>query len=451
MDGLKFDDALGSDDYEIDVSSPTNRVSILTPKLTQTGKTNFQTNYNIDVEGFCQTATFTVYSDKVIKYNVNSINLDYDANDHEFKVTNVEPLTAKIQYSKNQTDWQTDTFKFKDAEGPVTVYYKITADDCSDVTGSETVTINKAKATLVADSSKLFKNKGESDPELSATLFGAVDGQTLTKGTDYDITRNSGEVPGTYDVNITVKSSNITKNYNIGTASALFTIIGAPESFKYSVDCYDSVYDGDLHEFKINVEDPISDYTVKYKYGDSGWVDSTFKFSDVGEYTIQFQITATGYYPIEDSQTLKIKKAHASLAADISKCYKNIGETEPELTAILYGAAESESLIKDVDYEILRTPGEDSGVYDVSIELIENSKKTNNYDIEIIPAKFFILGSGDVPPTPVNPTYVNSVAQTGDDLGFAVIMLVVVAIAGLSYVAYRVIRKNSYLRRNYGR
>ena len=43
---------------------------------------------------------------------------------------------------------------------------------------------------------------------------------------------------------------------------------------------------------------------------------------------------------------------------------------------------------------------------------------------------------------PSEPGTVTDPAKTGDDLGFLVIALAVVAVAGLGYVIYRITRKN---------
>lgn len=154
-------------------------------------------------------------------------------------------------------------------------------------------------------------------------------------------------------------------------------------------------------------------------------------------------------------ETVTINKAKATLVANISTCFKNVGDEDPELSATLYGAVGGESLVKDTDYYISRTAGEDAGSYDISLSAVSETDKTKNYQIQVAPSKFFILGSGDVPPVPptpptpptpddpgTNPSFVNSIiAQTGDDNLAIVISLIVVACACGGFITYRKLRK----------
>ena len=63
-----------------------------------------------------------------------------------------------------------------------------------------TLTISKKPVTVWADD--LEKTEGEKDPELTATVTGLLDGDTL----EYTLRREKGEAPGKYTINITAKA-----------------------------------------------------------------------------------------------------------------------------------------------------------------------------------------------------------------------------------------------------
>ena len=75
--------------------------------------------------------------------------------------------------------------------------------------------ITGRKATVKADS--LTKTEGEKDPELTATVTGALDGDTL----DYTLSREPGEAPGKYKI-IVVAGSN--PNYDVTGKDGTLTI-----------------------------------------------------------------------------------------------------------------------------------------------------------------------------------------------------------------------------------
>ena len=225
------------------------------------------------------------------------------------------------------------------------------------------------------------------------------------------------------------------------------------QAFTYTTNAFNINYNGLENEFKVNVNNPPAGMIVEYKTSQEGTYSRTApKFKNADTYTVYFRISAAGYSTVETSQQVKINPAPATLVADYSCIYKNVGEADPALNATLYGAVGGEKLVKDTDYFISRTAGEDAGSYDISLSAVSGTDTTKNYQIQVVPAKFFVLGSGDVPPAPPtpptppspggDPTFINSIiAQTGDVNFTIVIALIVVACACGVFVVYRKLRK----------
>lgn len=89
--------------------------------------------------------------------------------------------------------------------------------------------INPKEAWIIADS--ISKTYGDKDPELTASYFGFIDGDTPVKGIDYFITRNEGEEVGDYEINVELNTeqysnaaSDLLKNYECHTQGSIFTI-----------------------------------------------------------------------------------------------------------------------------------------------------------------------------------------------------------------------------------
>ena len=93
----------------------------------------------------------------------------------------------------------------KDVTQSYSIWYKLPG----------TLTITPAKATVKADS--LTKTEGQDDPELTATVSGVVDGETL----NYTLSRASGDTPGEYAITVTLGEN---PNYDVTVENGTLTI-----------------------------------------------------------------------------------------------------------------------------------------------------------------------------------------------------------------------------------
>ena len=95
------------------------------------------------------------------------------------------------------------------------------------------LTINPKAVTITADD--LAKTYGDADPTLTATVTGAVNGETL----DYSLGRDPGEDAGDYDIVVTPGTN---PNYTVTVVSGTLTI--NPKAVTITVDDQ-TKYDGD--------------------------------------------------------------------------------------------------------------------------------------------------------------------------------------------------------------
>ena len=119
-------------------------------------------NYN----GAVEYKQFTITPATLTVTGVAGYSGTYDGTAHSGRtggiVTTVDGSAATWQYSLTGSgDWQTTQFTFTDA-GTYTVYYKVTAANHSDVTGSFNVNINKASLTVIVGNATI--NYGEDAP-----------------------------------------------------------------------------------------------------------------------------------------------------------------------------------------------------------------------------------------------------------------------------------------------
>ncbi len=124
-----------------------------------------------------------VYYTKSIEAASNNVEVSYDAEAHGITVSVTEPSsgatvmygTTEGTYDKTASPTITNV-----ADSPLTVYYKITADNYVDKTGSATVTVTKASPTVTAPTAKTLAYTGSAQELVNAgstedgTLYYAV-------------------------------------------------------------------------------------------------------------------------------------------------------------------------------------------------------------------------------------------------------------------------------------
>ena len=224
------------------------------------------------------------------------------------------------------------------------------------VTGSQ-LTISKKEAAVTAEAKS--KAYGEADPELTAVVTGAVDGDEI----NYTLTREAGEDVGEYTITVTLGSN---LNYDVTATDSKLTI--GKKAATVTADAKSKTYGEADPELTAVVTgaDKIN-YTLSRAEGE-----------DTGEYPITVTLGENPNYDVSATgSTLTIGKKTATVTADAKS--KTYGEADPELTAAVTGADK-------INYTLSRAAGENAGEYAITVTLGSNP----NYDVTATGSKLII-------------------------------------------------------------
>jgi len=222
-----------------------------------------------------------------------------------------------------------------------------------------TFTIAPAAVTVAADDvSKVY---GETDPELTATVTGVVEGDSLA----YVLTREPGENAGEYPVAVTLGAN---PNYNVVAEGGTFTI--SPKAATVTADSKQKPYDKNPAtdpELTATVSGVLDGDTVTYTLSrESG--------QDAGEYAITAVADANPNYAIETKgASFAITPVLATISADDAT--KTYGDADPGFTAVETGVIDGDAL----SYSFTRAEGEDVGEYAIGILAGQNP----NYEVSV--------------------------------------------------------------------
>ena len=160
-----------------------------------------------------------------ITYTASDVNVAYDGEAHGISVRVTSPSSAKVEYAESANGtWGTTPLTLTGV-GSETVYYRISADGYTTVTGSKKVTIAKREVTLKS-SSATKKYDGSALVSKTVTVSGFVG----TDGVTYEVTGSQTEV-GSSKNTFTYVLNNGTDaaNYEIETVEGTLTVTAAKE------------------------------------------------------------------------------------------------------------------------------------------------------------------------------------------------------------------------------
>ena len=158
-------------------------------------------------------------------------------------------------------------------EGTISSNYVVT------LTGDDlTASITRAPVTITANSTGKEPETDDPDP-LKVTVDGLVSDDEFTNGTDYVVTRVSGEEPGQkYDINVEVLPTSTTNNYEITVKTGTFYILSDTAGFYEAPMAVDRLVYNKGAQTLINAGVPYGG-TFMYKISDTK-PDSTSGFTE---------------------------------------------------------------------------------------------------------------------------------------------------------------------------
>ena len=170
VSSVKLGDTTLTADTDYEVTSGTTGTAKNTYTVTVTGKGNYKDT---------ATATWSIVA-KDINASAENVTVTYDGQPHGIDVNVTDPVSgATIKYGIAEGTYDQDTSPTitNVADSPLTVYYKVTATNYNDKTGTAIVTISKANQTAPEAPTK-------AGATINSITLTAVNGCEYKKGTD---------------------------------------------------------------------------------------------------------------------------------------------------------------------------------------------------------------------------------------------------------------------------
>lgn len=333
-----------------------------------------QGNYEVTYKN----GTFTIYKSTALTVSAPDYSGEYDGRSHGTTAVakagdHPAPTGTKIYYStSNDGPWSEESPEIKDI-GSKTVYVKAENPNFETARNSATLTVTPKEVTVTADDKS--KKYGEKDPELTASVKGTINGDTVK----YQLSRESGEDVGKYDITPSGKEDQ--GNYTVKYAAGKLEITKA-DSLKVTAKGYTGTYDGTSHGASAVAkvgDNPAPDATtIYYKTGDGNWTTEAPSIKNAGEKTFQVKAVNSNYEDAVDEGVLKVEKRKVTLTSDTaSKTFDGTPLTRPVVK-------ESGDRFVPGEVSDIRATGSitKKGVVDNSITFTpEKSYKAGNYDL----------------------------------------------------------------------
>ena len=293
----------------------------------------------------CGTATITAtvkdgtnytYATKTAKYtlSVGTASMDvtatgysgtYDGNAHGITVT--APSGATVKYGTAEGTYSMASSPAYTDAGTYTVYYQVTKDNYTTVTGSQTVVIKKAAGSISYAKASVSKTYG--DAAFTNALTKTGDGTVSYSSSNTavaTVNSSSGKVTlkgdGTTTITATVKDGT---NYTYATKTAKYTLSVGTASMDVTATGYSGTYDGNAHGITISAP---SGATVKYGESEGTYnLTASPTYTDAGTYTVYYEVSMDNYTPVTGTQIVTINKANAKVQYVVKEFSAKVGES----------------------------------------------------------------------------------------------------------------------------
>ncbi len=343
-----------------------------------------------DVEG----GNYVVNGDKTFTINKAAMKVEandykgvYDGKAHGIAVSVTDPKKGRtVKYGEKEGTYNRDSLTYTDA-GVYTVYYQVTAKNYETVTGSATVEITAKELDNDRDGDGIE----DADSNAIITLEPAeytYDGKAkkpLVTVTDKD---TGLEVPLWefrlyFSNNVNIGTAKVTisdadgGNYTVKGVKT-FAIKGKPMTV--AVNGYEGKYDGEAHGITVNVIEPSTGYTVKYGEKEGTYDKDSLTYTDVGVYTVYYQVTAEHYKTVTGSATVEITASEKASMTVVAEDYK--GEYDGKAHGIKVTVTEPKTgyTVKystvDGTYDKESLTYTDTGVYTVYYQVTAKNYET---------------------------------------------------------------------------
>ncbi|WP_026529205.1 leucine-rich repeat protein [Butyrivibrio sp. VCD2006] len=164
-----------------------------------------------------------------------------------------------------------------------------------------------------------------------------------------------------------------------GSASATYVCGSEFDSVECNVDGVDTYYDGDPHSISINVTKPTSGYTITYSIDDINYSEEKTTFTDCGNYTVYYKITAPNHIKNTGNASVVINKSYINCEAEgVDTAYDgNPHSISVNVTTPASGYA-IEYSTDDINYDTEKPEFTDSGEYTVYYKITDPNYNDKN-------------------------------------------------------------------------
>lgn len=265
----------------------------------------------------------------------------YDGNAHTAQVNVTKPANAVIKYGTQEGTYTLDSMPEYTDAGTYTIYYKATAENYSDYTGSVKVIINPKTLTedMVEDISSYDYTGSQIKPDV-----------TVTDGDPSIITTNDYTVSYGSNINV-VDGGSVTitgKGNYTGAVQKNFVI--NPIAMTVSSSDYNGVYDGEFHSGTLNVEIPDT-ATVTYGTTEGNYTESVMpSYKNVCTETVYYKVTDPNY--IDNTGSFQVIITPKSLEDSMVSDIPDMPYTGEQITPVVEVTDGNPSIITDDDYSV---------------------------------------------------------------------------------------------------
>lgn len=232
----------------------------------------------------------------------------YDGKEHSINVT--IPEGAEATYSQDAAEPKNYTAtnpSFKEA-GEYTVYYKVTKAGCQDAYGSAKVIIRQLPSMegISANGYEGYYDGAEHRIEVTAPEGAEVTySQDKTEPRTYTSANPSFKEAGEYTVYYKVAKA----GYQDAYGSAEIRILALSKMEGVSASGYEGTYDKKAHGITVKAPEGTEVFYSHDTGEEKNYSAENPRFTEVGEYTVYYKVTKTGYEDVLGSAKVVIKKA----------------------------------------------------------------------------------------------------------------------------------------------
>ena len=284
---------VGQDACTVTVSGAASAVG--THTATATALSN--SNYSLPASA---TTSFTISAAAMTGVSATGYTGTYDGAAHGISVT--APEGATVTYGESANACTAAASPTLTNVGEKTVYYKVSKTGYTDVTGSQTVKITAKEATLSWSDTEFTYDGQTHVPTATVSNLVGQDACTVTVS-------GGASAVGTHTATATALSNS---NYSLPASATTSFTISAAAMTGVSATGYTGTYDGAAHGISVTAPEGAT-----VTYGESAnacTAAASPTLTNVGEKTVYYKVSKTGYTDVTGSQTVKITAKEATLS-----------------------------------------------------------------------------------------------------------------------------------------